>query len=180
MAKSFKQMAQSLNRYFTKEVKAAGVTSINRALATTRSKAAKDASEATGGQQKYLRPKMGVYKATAARPKGAMITKGTPISLSAFSPKSKNVKSSRGRRVGTTVNGPQGRYLVPAASMVTYASGKTSVFTRVGTKTIKNLYTNALIKHMEKPEVTRALTTVANVQFDKEFAYEIKRRKLEE
>lgn len=180
MAKSFKQMAKSLQTFFTKEVKAAGVTSINRAIASTKSQAVKQVAEATGGKQKDLRTRIGAFKATAKRPSGAMISFAKPISLSAFNPKTKQVSSGRGKRVGATVTGPSGRYLVPQAVMVKYPSGKSNVFTRLPSGDIKNLYTNALITYMSRPEVAKGLQNKAKQEFEKNFEHEVKRRKLED
>jgi hypothetical protein len=168
MAKSFKQFATKDLKAFVGTTRKSGVRSINYGIARAKTQAIKEVAKATGGKQKDLRTRIGQFKASNSRPKGAMISFAKPVPLSAFSPKSKTVNSNMGKRKGTTVKGPEGRYLVTAASLATYASGKTSVFTRLPGGKIKNLYTNALIKYMSQSDVSKRLLNLASDGFSTE------------
>lgn len=179
-SKSFKEFAKKLERYVTRDVKKAGVTSINRAMASTKTLAVKTAAEELGVPQKSIKTRIGQFKATFNRPSGAVISFAKPISLSAFDPKFKTVNTKKGKRTGATVRGPEGRYLVPGAFIVETKSSRLSVFARVGQARlpIKKLFTNALIKVMSRSNVMRELQGKAKVEFDKNFRHEVKRRGL--
>jgi hypothetical protein len=176
--KSVKSFAKAFQKAVSKETRAASVTSINRAIASTKTQAVKEVSTALGGKQKELRIRIGAFKATAARPKGAMITFSKPLSLSAFSPKTKTVKTSRGKRKAVTVTGPKGRYVVAAGSLAKFRSGKQQVFTRNSDKSVTNLTTTAVFKYLSQPSVVKSLENKASREFEKNFVYEMKRRKL--
>ncbi len=178
MANEFKKFAKALDKYVTTEARRAGVTAINRAMASTQVQAVRTGAEATGAKQKDIKKRILQFKANIRRISGAVIAYAKPLPLSIFSPKTKVVKTPKGRRIGVTIKTANGRQLVPAASMATYNSGKVSIFTRLMGGKIKNLFSDALIKHISKPDILRQLTGKAQGEFEKQWKNELRRRKL--
>jgi len=179
MANEFKKFAKSLDKFVTVEARKAGLTAINRAMASTKTEAVRSAAQATGAKQKDIKNRIGQFKANIKRISGAVIAFAKPISLSVFTPKVKVVRTKKGRRYGATIKGPEGRQLVPGGFIVEGKS-RVSVFARVGMARlpIKKLFTNALIKHISQAPIIRQLTEKATREFEKQWANELKRRKL--
>lgn len=173
--KTFKSFAKALQKHVGDNVKKSAVTAINKSLASTKTQAVKTAAELSGAKQKDIRLRVGVFKASNKNPKGAMVSFSKPVPVSIFNPKTKVVKSTRGKRKGVTIKGPDGRQIVPAASMATYKSGKISVFTRLIGGAIKNLYTDILYKILGRPATQKSLQQKAVDSFEKNFEHELKR-----
>lgn len=98
--------------------------------------------------------------------------RGRKIPLAAFSPKSKKVKTARGRRIGVTILIGGNRELVPGGFLATLKSGKVGVFQRVGSERlpIKQMFAKQLSDLFHNTSGLPAATkTFANEIFRKSF-----------
>ena len=105
--------------------------SANGAITQTRTFILKALTEA-GIKRKYAAAQIYAKRATPDFLNASLRDKGKRIPLSAFSPRSKMVKTSRGKRTGVTVQIGGVRELVPGGFLMTTKSGRVGIFQRIG------------------------------------------------
>lgn len=115
----------------TRTLNRAFAHSANSAILQTRTFILKAFVE-QGIKRKYASAAIYNVKATPDSLSASLRDGGRRIPLSAFAPRSKNVKTERGLRKGVTVAQDGARELVPGGFLVTTASGRVGIFQRTG------------------------------------------------
>lgn len=101
-----------------------------------------------GLKRKYGAAALNVGKATPDTLRATLSDQGRKIPLSAFSPRTKRVKTARGMRTGVTALLGGNRELVPGAFLAETKSGHVGIFQRVGAARlpIKELFATRIMQ----------------------------------
>jgi hypothetical protein len=176
MAKVYKGPGglKSFAKDLIKSSKAAMVTAANRAIATGKSRALKDAGRDTGVTQKALKNRLVAFNARSNKPLATLYFGGKPIVLSAFTPRVKPVQSPRGKRYGATIKSASGRQLVAGGFIRDARSGRPEVFTSPRKGKLQLSRTDVVFKLWNTK--LKGYEETVKAEFIKNFKHEIKRR----
>lgn len=146
--------------------------SANRAILQTRTFILKAIVE-QGIKRKYASAALQNTKSIPSTLSASLIDGGGRIPLAAFSPRSRQVKTSRGVRAGVSVLIGGTRELVPGAFLMTLKDGRLAIYKRDGKARfpITQLFQSKTIDIIQGiPGLQQSIEAFARASFDKNFA----------